>query len=257
MANTAAWSERKRSLGVEVLRGLYEARLFRTWLRDKPEGWELVSGLWSPFYLQVRHVPSYPALLAKVGTGLGELVRNEAPHATRLVGIASAGVPLATAAGLAAGLPVLFTRKVPGVRTAADLDKLSPAAAEEYGEHAQVEGELQAGDRLAVIDDVAAKFSSKEVALRQIALEAERRNLTGITADTVVVLIDREQGADATARAAGVKLLSLVRLKTEGLAMLADIMPRRELAVIAAYLDDPLAFQAPERRAELTREARP
>src|SRR5947209_8188223 len=107
------WAAEKRTLGAAVLRGLYENRLFRTWLRDRPEGWQLVSGVWSPFYLQVRHVPSYPQLLSQVGTGLAALIRNEAPQINRVVGIASAGVPLATAVGLAMGLPVGYTRKLP------------------------------------------------------------------------------------------------------------------------------------------------
>jgi orotate phosphoribosyltransferase len=256
MADTAGgWTAEKRALGATVLRGLYENRLFRTWLRDRPEGWQLVSGIWSPFYLQVRHVPSYPTLLAQAGAGLAALIRNEAPRVNRLVGIASAGVPLATAVGLAMGAPVGYTRKLPGVRTVADLDKATAAEAD-YGEHAQVEGEMVAGDRLALIDDVVSKFSSKDVALRQIELEVRHRELNDVSANTVVVLIDREQGAVDAARAAGVELLSLVRLRSEGLAMLKGVALPRELEVISSYLDEPLAFQDPARRAELEREAK-
>ena len=155
------------------------------------------------------------------------------------------------------GLPICYTRKLHGVRTAADLDA-SAKAGETYGEHAQVEGELAAGDHVALVDDVVSAFSSKEVALRQIALEARRRSLGAgaVTVDAVVVLIDREQGAHEAAGAAGVALHSIARLRSEGLEMLRGVALPRELEVIEAYLDDPQKFQDPSRRAELAGEAR-
>lgn len=251
----SSWLARKKSLGEQLVRSLYENRLFRTWLRDRPEGWELISGVWSPFYLQVRHVASYPALLTLVGTALAELIRNEAPEVNRLIGIASAGVPLATAAGLNLGLPVGYTRKIPGVRTAADLEG-AVGKDQEYGEHAQVEGVLAAEDQIALVDDVAAKFSSKEVAIKQLEMEARRRGLSGITPTAVVVLIDREQGAAEAAQAAGVRLLSAARLRSEGLAFLEGVALPRELEVLKDYLRDPQSYQSGARRAELEREAR-
>src|SRR5512145_305951 len=95
-----------------ILAELTERGLFQTWRRHRPEGWILASGLWSPFYLQLRRLPSHPDLLGAVGESLGAAVRERLPGTTRLVGLAMAGVPIATAAALAAGIPFGFTRKI-------------------------------------------------------------------------------------------------------------------------------------------------
>jgi orotate phosphoribosyltransferase len=81
-----------------IMQDIYENRMLLTSTRDKPEGWTLHSGLWSPFYIQLRILSSFPDTLNLVGKALGILVKEEAPHINRLVGIAFAGIPIATAA---------------------------------------------------------------------------------------------------------------------------------------------------------------
>ncbi len=240
-------------MGRELLRQFYEKRLLRTWLRDRPEGWELVSGIWSPFYVQARLVPSHPEVLDMVGRFMGEMLAREAPGVNRIVGLAAAGVPIAVAAGMAGKLPVCYTRKLPGVRSVSELDR---AAREEYGEHSLVEGLFEEGDRIALVDDVVARFTSKEVGARQVEMELSRRGLSTAKVDTVAVIIDREQGTAAAARSLGVNLISLLRLKTEGLEVMQDICSPREFEVIGQYLEDDQAFQAPEVREGLIAEAR-
>jgi orotate phosphoribosyltransferase len=256
MQNTEnTWPNRKREFGRQLMHGLYEKRLFKTWYRDRPQGWELVSGLWSPFYIQVRHIPSHPLLLSLASFALGELIREEAPEINRLIGVASAGVPLATATGLKMGFPVGYTRKLPGVRSVSDLEQ-AESADDKYGEHAQIEGDLANDDRIGVVDDVAAKFSSKEVALRQIEMEAKRRGIATLSVPAVIVLVDREQGAEHSASLAHVSLLSLVKLRSQGLDMLTGLALPREIELISQYLEAPESFQDPVRRAELEAESR-
>lgn len=248
-----SWDERKRELGGELVRRLYAAGVIRTWLRDKPDGWELMSGAWSPFYVNFRDAPASPELFRFLIDAGAELVREEVPDATQLVGLAAAGVPFAAGFAYKLGVPLGYTRKLPGVRRAADLD--GGAAAESYGSHRLVEGGFRPGDRVALVDDLVTGFDSKEIALRQLELELQRRGIADVRAEAVVVFLER--GAEARARAAeaGVRLVSLLALDAEAIEQLRGAASDRELETIAAYLRDPAPFQAAERRAELAAEA--
>lgn len=248
-----SWDERKRELAGELIRRLYAAGVVRTWLRDQPAGWELMSGAWSPFYVNFRDAPANPELFRFLIDAGAQLVREELPEATQLVGLAAAGVPFAAGFAYALGLPMGYTRKLPGVRRAADL--ADGAAAESYGSHRLVEGAFQPGDRVALVDDLVTGFDSKEIALRQLELELERRGVEDVRAEAVVVFLER--GAEARDRAAqaGVRLISLLTLDPESVEGLRGAASDRELDVIAAYLGDPAPFQTADARAELTAEA--
>jgi uridine monophosphate synthetase len=248
-----SWAERKRELADELIRRLYAAGVVRTWLRDKPEGWELMSGVWSPFYVNFRDAPANPELFRFLVDAGAELVREELPQATQLVGLAAAGVPFAAGFAYKLGLPMGYTRKLPGVRKAADL--ADGAAAESYGSHRLVEGDFHPGDRVALVDDLVTGFDSKEIALRQLELELARRELQDVRADAVVVFLERGAEARRRAAAAGVGLVSLLTLDANSIEALRGAASDRELQVIGAYLRDPAPFQDAARRAELTAEA--
>jgi orotate phosphoribosyltransferase len=246
-----ASSSEKDALGKRIVEALYERGLIRTWYRDKPEGWTLVSGAWSPFYIQLRPVCSHPELLRDVSDALGRMIRDEAPHVTKIVGVAMAGIPLAVAASLSCRLPCLYTRKLEGVRSAEELAE----AIQRYGEHAMVEGELADGDRLVVVDDLVTRFDSKLIAVRQVEHEVGRLRLQDVTCEDVAVVLDREQGAAETAREHGIRLHALVPFATNALDWLADVMAPLERETIKDYLTQPDAYQSPEKQAELARAA--
>jgi hypothetical protein len=144
-----SWHEEKIGSAKAILRLLYENRMIRTFYRDKPDGWTLVSGLYSPLYIQLRPLISYPDVFAEVCSALARMAHEEAPEIRRVVGIAMAGVPIAAGMCFAGRMPGCFTRKMEGVKSVEDFRrKIS-----EYGEHALVEGEIQDGDNLALVDD--------------------------------------------------------------------------------------------------------
>ena len=113
----------------------------------------------------------------------------------------------------------------------------------EYGEHTLVEGEIQEGDNLALVDDLVTRFDSKLIAFEQITHELQKRGLRNVSCKKVLVLIDREQGASEAARAAGFEIVSLIPFKTMGLDLLRGIFEKKEWEIIRDYLDDPEAFQ--------------
>ena len=225
--------------GDELIEALYEKGMLRTWYRHKPEGWKLISGLWSPFYLQLREIASHPDLLRMAGGLLAGVIESQVPSASRLVGVAFAGIPIAVAASLESGIPAAMTRKIEGVKTVEQLQEQIGS----YGQHALVEGEFDDGDRVILVDDLVTRFDSKLVAAAQVQAEMERRGLKGVEVHDVAVLVDREQGATVAAEQHGFGLHAVVPLKSQGLAWLADVMDPLEHEVISEYLDNPKRFQ--------------
>lgn len=248
-----SWDARKRELAGELVRRLYAAGVVRTWLRDRPEGWELMSGAWSPFYVNFRDAPADPELLRFLVDAGAELVAHEVPEATQLVGLAAAGVPFASGFAYKLGLPLGYTRKLPGVRRVEDL---AGREVESYGSHRLVEGRFRPGDRVALVDDLVTGFDSKEIALRQLELELERRGVEDVDVVAVVVFVERGAQARVRADAAGVRLVSLAVLDADSVEALRGAADDREVDAIAAYLRDPEPFQDAARRAELVAEAR-
>lgn len=232
-------SDLKRRLAL----GLFAAGHIRLWSRHQPEGWILQSGLWSPFYIQLRNLGSHVELVRLVGQAMADLVEDTTPRPTRLIGIAMAGVPLAVATSMSSGIPFAYTRKT------SELLGLG-----RYGQHAALEGELAPDDTVALIDDVATTFSTK-LGARSVVQAAAAENGVTVTCDAVYVVIDREQGASEEAVEAGMQLHSLLRFETEALSFIADELTTRERDTIRLYLKDPTVFSDPERRTSLIQDS--
>jgi orotate phosphoribosyltransferase len=246
------WEQDKEQAAREILKLLYEHRMIRTFYRDKPEGWTLISGLYSPLYIQLRPLASYPSVFEKVCTALVRLMREEAPSLNRVIGIAMAGVPIAAGMSIAGRISAGFTRKIENVKSLEEFRKVIT----NYGEHALLEGDLNPGDRIAIVDDLVTRFDSKLIALEQVKYEIQRRKLSEIECKTVIVVLDREQGGQEAATKAGLELLSLIRFKSVGLPLLQDVMDKEEWETIATYLQTPNRFQNKEVQSHLAALAR-
>ena len=162
----------------EIIRRLYETGSI------KIGEFILTSGIKSPFYIDLRRIYSYPDLVDAVVREI--IARIDLSDIEFLVGVATAGIPLATYIACKTG------KRLGYVRT----------ERKEHGAMAQVEGDVR-GKRIAVVDDVATTGGSIER-----SVEALRRE--GGEPVKAIVVIDREQGARERLERLGVKLYSLL-----------------------------------------------
>jgi orotate phosphoribosyltransferase len=140
----------------------------------------LRSGRRSRYYLDKYRFETRPDILRALGKRIAGEVAAHAPDATRLAAPELGAVALAAAASLESGLPFVIVRK----------------EAKEYGTGNRLEGPYDDGECMCLVEDV---VTSGGALLDSI--EALRG--AGLTVQTAVCVVDREEGgADALARRA-------------------------------------------------------
>jgi len=144
----------------------------------------LASGKTSEYYVDIKKAATRPDLL-------WEIAKRIAPHAQgfqRIAGVELGAVPIAAAVALETGIPFLIVRK----------------EAKGHGTKAAFEGEMHAGDRVVFVEDVVTTGGTLVAAV-------DRLRSAGAVVGRAIAVVDREEGAAAALRTAGVELISILR----------------------------------------------
>lgn len=150
----------------------------------------LADGKLSPYYIDLRIVPSFPEAFSKVENFFRQMAMNslELKEVRRVAAVPTAGIPFASVLAFSLGKPFLYVR--------------SEAT---HGRIRRVEGILVPGDTVLLVDDLVTTGKTLIEALDAIRSEG------GLVKD-VLVLIDRQEGGRAALEAKGVRLHNLVRM---------------------------------------------
>jgi orotate phosphoribosyltransferase len=144
----------------------------------------LTSGRISPYYVDLRLVPSYPEVFNKLADLCVDLIKQEIGEPIdKIAGVPITGIPLATLVSFKLNSPLIFVRK----------EKKT------HGRMRMVEGVLEAEDEVLLVDDLATTGGSIKDAADAI------RDEGGIVKHAIVVL-DRGEGAREVLGADGIHL---------------------------------------------------
>jgi len=152
---------------------------------------KLTSGKISPYYIDLRIVPSFPDAFQEICDFYVNFIKEEIglKNFERVAGIPVAGIPFASLIAYNLKKPFLYIRK--GVRL--------------HGRQRRIEGILAPGDRVLLIDDLITTGLSLRKASKAITAEG------GLVTDAVV-LLDREEGGKEKLRESRIKLYALLNM---------------------------------------------
>jgi len=133
----------------------------------------LTSGKTSPYYIDLRIVPSFPEAFRRICDLYVRLITEDlgVTNFDRIAGIPTAGIPFASLIAYHLKKPFLYIR--PRARL--------------HGRERRVEGMMMPGDRVLLVDDLITTGRSLSKAAKVIRAEG------GVVTDAVV-LVDREEG---------------------------------------------------------------
>ncbi len=152
---------------------------------------KLASGILSPYYVDLRLIPSYPEAFQQTIDMYRSVIEPDlVKRVQRLAGIPTAGIAYAAVIALNLTKPLLYVRK----------------EQKEHGRDKRVEGLLQPGDKVLLLDDVVTTGKSLLEATEIIRAE-------GGIVDDAVVLLDRQQGAGENLQKKRVKLHSFTTMR--------------------------------------------
>ena len=155
---------------------------------EEPFTW--ASGIKSPIYCDNRLILTAPQARDLVESAMAETIRREYPDAEVLMGTATAGIAHAAICGHLMGLPMGYVR----------------SGAKDHGRQNQIEGRLEAGQKVVVVEDLISTGGSVIDAVQ--ALREAGADVLGVVS---IFTYGMKKGLERLA-AANVKNVSLTNL---------------------------------------------
>lgn len=213
----------RAEMGREVARMLLEIEAVH--FRPDPP-YTLTSGLASPVYIDCRKLISYPRLRSAAMDFACSLLVRDAGYERfdAVAGGETAGIPFAAWIAERLALPMLYVRKKP----------------KGFGRDARIEGALQEGQRVLLVEDLTTDGGSKVnfvEALREAGAEC-RHTLVLFYYDVFPDVPDRLAGHDIALH----RLATWADVLAEAQAQAS--FPPETLSSVAAFLANPLAWSA-------------
>ncbi|HJS68372.1 MAG TPA: orotate phosphoribosyltransferase [Nitrososphaera sp.] len=150
----------------------------------------LASGKQSPYYIDLRVLPSFPAYFRLAINALKDAVTKNVREFDTLASVPTSGLMFGSALAYEMSKPFVYARK----------------ESKGYGTGNTIEGFLKAGSKVVIVDDVATTGTSISGAVEMI-----RSN--GAIVEDVVALVNRHEGADEKLKKMGVKLHAVAGIK--------------------------------------------
>ncbi len=150
----------------------------------------LASGKQSPYYIDLRVLPSFPAYFRLTINALKDLVTKNVGEFDTFASVPTSGLVFGSALAYEMSKPFIYARK----------------ESKGYGTGKAIEGFLKSGSKVVVIDDVATTGTSVSS-----AVEIIRAN--GAIVEDVVALVNRHEGADDRLKKMGVRLRAVTGIK--------------------------------------------
>jgi orotate phosphoribosyltransferase len=152
---------------------------------------KLTSGKISPYYIDLRVIPSFPDAFHRVCDFYVNFIKREIgmENFERIAGIPIAGIPFASLIAYHLQKPFLYIRR--DIRL--------------HGRQRRIEGIIAPGDRVLLVDDLITTGLSLRKAAKAIRTE-------GGVVNNAVVLLDREEGGKEKLEKSGIKLHALLKV---------------------------------------------
>ena len=153
--------------------------------------YKLSSGKASPYYIDLRVVPSFPDAFREICDLYGETITSQIAlkNFDRIAAVPLAGIPFASQIAYNLKKPFLYVRK--GIRL--------------HGRERRVEGILVSGDRVLLVDDLVTTGLTLKKAAEAIRAEG------GVVTEAIAFL-DREEGGKEKLAESGIKLHALIKI---------------------------------------------